>query len=62
MAPQSLTEVSTGELMMKNLKQHFDSSLQISIQTQLVPYYGQDAKRVTAHWEGHDFVVENKAL
>ena len=46
MIPQSLFEVSNGMLMMKNLRQHFDSSLQTAIQTQLAPYYGQDAKRV----------------
>ena len=46
MTPQSLFEVSNGMLMMKNLRQHFDSSLQTAIQTQLAPYYGQDAKRV----------------
>ena len=39
-----LLEVSNGMLMMK--KQHFDSSVQTAIQTQLAPYYGQDAKRV----------------
>ena len=61
MTPHSLLEVRTGMLMMKNLKQHFDSREQTAIQTQPAPYYGQDAKRVTAHWEGHDFVVENKA-
>ena len=46
MTPQSLLEVSNGMLMMKNLRQHFDSSVQTAIQTQLAPYYGQDAKRV----------------
>ena len=46
MIPQSLFEVSNGMLMMKNLRQHFDSSVQTAIQTQLAPYYGQDAKRV----------------
>ena len=46
MTPQSLLEVSNGMLMMKNLKQHFVSSVQTAIQTQLASYYGQDAKRV----------------
>ena len=48
MTPQSLFEVGSGLDMMKNLKQHFDSSVQTAIQTQLAQYYGQDAQRVTA--------------
>ena len=46
--PQSLLEVSSGLDMMKNLKQHFDSSVQTGIQTQLAQHYGQDVQRVTA--------------
>ena len=60
--PQSLLEVSSGLDMMLNLKQHFDSSVQTGIQTQLAQHYGQDVQRVTARWEGHDFVVGRKAL
>ena len=62
MTPQSLLEVGRGLDMMENLKQHFDSSVQTAIQTQLAQYYGQDAQSVTARWEGHDFVVGRKAL
>ena len=47
MTPQSLLEVSNDMLMMKNLKQHFDSSVQTAIQTQLAQYYGRDAQLVT---------------
>ena len=59
--PQSLLEVSSGLDMMLNLKQHFDSSVQTGIQTQLAQHYGQDVQRVTARWEGHDFVVGEKS-
>ena len=48
MAPQSLFEVGSGLDMMENLKQHFDSSVQTGIQTQLAQYYGQDVQHVTA--------------
>ena len=47
MTPQSLLEVDSGLDMMKNLKQHFDSSVQTAIQTQLAQYYGRDAQLVT---------------
>ena len=62
MTPQSLLVVGSGLDMMKNLKQHFDSSVQTGTQTQLAQYYRQDVQRVTARWEGHDFVVGRKAL
>ena len=62
MTPQSLLEVGSGLDMMENLKQHFDSSVQTAIQTQLAQYYGQDAQSVTARWEGHDFMVGRKTL
>ena len=48
MTPQSLLEVGSGLDMMKNLKQHFDNSVQTAIQKNLAQYYGQDAQRVTA--------------
>ena len=48
MTPQGLLEVGSGLDMMKNLKQHFDNSVQTAIQKKLAQYYGQDAQRVTA--------------
>ena len=62
MTPEGLLEVGSGLDVMENLKQHFDSSVQTAIQTQLAQYYGQDAQSGTARWEGYDFVVGRKAL
>ena len=50
MTPHSLLEVDSGLDMTKNLKQHFDNSVQTAIQKKArsMQYYGRDAQCVTA--------------